>query len=224
MLSVIKAEFHCHTEYSHDSLVKVPRLLEACKSKEIDRIAITDHNTIKGALLAKKMDPERVIIGEEILTTEGEILGYFLMEQIKPGMSPMVTIQALKEQNAFISLAHPFDRARGQGWKTATLHEMLPHIDAIEVFNARCVHNLYNQEALNFANEHGLLKLTGSDAHSLLELGKGVVHLANFYDKTSLINALNNCELEQKKSGNWIHILSTYAKIHKKIFEQKRLN
>lgn len=70
---MIRVEFHCHTIKSKDSLTTLADLLEACNRKNIDRIVITDHNTIAGALLARDLAPERVIIGEEIITQDGEI-------------------------------------------------------------------------------------------------------------------------------------------------------
>ena len=75
--STIKAEFHCHTVYSPDSLVELETLLKACDERGIDKIAITDHGCLQGALKAYQLDPERVIVAEEIETPEGELLGYF---------------------------------------------------------------------------------------------------------------------------------------------------
>lgn len=217
MQPLVRAEFHCHTEYSADSLVKVEDLLSACVRKGIDKIAITDHNDVEGALIAREMDPERVIIGEEIMTTEGEILGYFLKEWIHPYMSPMKTIEALKKQNAFISVAHPFDTMRGSSWRKKTLEEMLPHLDALEVFNARCRLAEFNEQAYLAAEQASLLKMVGSDAHSLLELGRATLIMPEFSDANSLRKALPLSEFNGELSGAWVHLISTYAKFHKKM-------
>ena len=92
---VVRAEFHCHSIYSPDSLVRVEDLLAACQQKQIDKLAITDHNRLEGALRAYALDPQRVIIGEEIQTTEGEILGYYMREEIPAGLEPLEVIERL---------------------------------------------------------------------------------------------------------------------------------
>ena len=110
---MLTVEFHSHTIYSKDSLSSPEKILAACRRKGIDRIVITDHNTTCGALAAQALDPQRVIIGEEIMTTQGELLAAFIQEEIPPGLTPMQTIERLKEQGAFISVSHPFDHYRG---------------------------------------------------------------------------------------------------------------
>ena len=80
-------EFHCHTIYSKDSLTTPERLVKACRRKGIDRVVVTDHNTITGARAAQALDPELVIVGEEIKTTRGEILAAFVTEDVPAGLS-----------------------------------------------------------------------------------------------------------------------------------------
>ncbi len=217
MSNLVKAEFHTHTIYSFDSLVRIEDLLATCAQKGIDRIAITDHNEIEGAFLAKELDPERVIVGEEILTTHGEILGYFMSELVPQGLSPMQVIEALKKQNAFISVAHPFDTQRSKNWGEGALEEILPYVDALEVFNARCMSVKFNAEALNCAEDHNLLQLVGSDAHGLAELGQSTLRLPAFKDADGLREALRTSAFEGKLSGSWVHLISTYSKFVKQI-------
>ncbi len=138
MTDLITAEFHCHTVYSHDSSNRVPQLLAEARRRGLGRLAITDHNTLEGALKAKELDPELVIVGEEILTSKGELLAYYLSEAIPKGLSPMQTIERLKAQGAFIAIPHVFDLRR-HGWRMQDLLEILPYVDALEVFNARCL-------------------------------------------------------------------------------------
>src|SRR5512140_1840648 len=98
---MLRTEFHCHTRYSKDSLTEPRDLVRACARKGIDRVIITDHDTVAGARAAKEIDPERVIVGEEIMTTRGEILAAFVAEEVPPGLSPEETIRTLREQGAF---------------------------------------------------------------------------------------------------------------------------
>ncbi len=135
---MLRVEFHCHTLYSKDSLTSPKRLVKICRRKGIDRVVVTDHNSIAGARAAQALDPELVIVGEEILTTRGEILAAYVMEEVPAGLSPPETNHILKEQGAFISVSHPFDIYRGGHWDEADLLEILPDVDAIEVFNSRC--------------------------------------------------------------------------------------
>lgn len=117
MTNLLRIEFHCHTIYSPDSLNEIDDLLRTCEERGIDRVVITDHNTIAGAVAAKELDPKRVIVGEEIRTTQGELLAAFVQEKIPRGLSPFEAIARLREQGAFISVSHPFDR-RGGYWKS----------------------------------------------------------------------------------------------------------
>src|SRR5512140_1561368 len=98
---LLRVEFHCHTIYSKDSLVKPEALLEACRRKGIDRVVVTDHNSTRGAWAASLLDPQRVIIGEEIMTTRGEILAAYGQEEVPPQLSPEETIARLRQQGAF---------------------------------------------------------------------------------------------------------------------------
>jgi len=125
-MDMLCIEFHCHTVFSKDSLTSPQKLVEVCRRKQIDRVIITDHNTIAGALAAQALDPQRVIIGEEIMTTRGEILAAFVTDEIPAKLSPQETILRLREQNAFISVSHPFDEWRSGGWQETDLLEILP--------------------------------------------------------------------------------------------------
>ena len=108
-MDMLSVEFHCHTVFSKDSLTSPQKLVDTCRRKGIDRVVVTDHNTIAGARAAQKLDPERVVVGVEIMTTRGEILAAFVKDEIPARLSPQETIKRLREQNAFISVSHPFD-------------------------------------------------------------------------------------------------------------------
>jgi predicted metal-dependent phosphoesterase TrpH len=189
MADRIRAEFHCHSVYSHDSSNRIPQLLAAAHERGIARLAITDHNTIRGAMIAKELDPQLVIVGEEILTEQGELLAYFVKEEISKGLSARETINRLKDQGAFIAIPHIFDMRR-HGWRMNDLLEILPFVDALEVFNARCLADGINHQAREFAEERALPMLAGSDAHSLVELGLGSVSLPEFNSPEELREAL----------------------------------
>ncbi len=212
---MLKVEFHCHTRYSKDSLTSPELLVKACHQKGIDRVVITDHNTITGAHAAQKLDPELVIVGEEIKTTQGEILAVYVKEEIPAGLSPQETIRILKEQGAFISVSHPFDIYRGGHWKVDELLEILPYVDAIEVFNSRCWSPEFNRQAQAFAKQHDIPGTVGSDAHAPLELGRSVLFLEQFQGPDELRSVIRRGTPKVHWSWPWVHLISRYAVIRK---------
>lgn len=222
MNNYLKVEFHCHSRYSPDSLNSVGKLIATAKARGIDRLVITDHNTIRGALLAKELEPERIIVGEEIKTQHGELLAAFVTEEIPPLLDPLDVIERLRQQGAFISVSHPFDRARG-GWELQHLRDIVAKVDAIEVFNARCLHPLLNEQAAAFAKEHRLAGTVGSDAHTLVEVGQATLLLPAFETGEELRQAIHLGRPEVRLSPFWVHLGSSYARFYKMITRDDRL-
>jgi len=211
----LSVDFHCHTNISKDSLTTPERLLAAMRRKRLDRVVVTDHNSIAGALAAHELDPERFIVGEEILTTKGEILAAYMTDEIPRGLPPLETIQRLRTQNAFISVAHPFDSWRNGAWKMEDLLEITPLVDAIEVFNARCTNAQDNQRAAEFARERHLSGTAGSDAHALFELGKARLVLPQFDGAEELRKVISQGQVKGGLSPFWVHFSSFYARWRK---------
>lgn len=210
------AEFHCHTIYSPDSLVKVKDLLKACQAKGISKIAITDHGSMAGAFEAKALAPDMVILAEEIETLEGELLGYFMSEAIPQGLPVMEVIERLKAQDAFISIAHPFDPYRGSHWHDETLEAIAPYLDGVEAFNARCIRKSFNDDAYAYAMKHKKLVMVGSDAHSLHEMGTATLTMPDFNSADEMREALKQATFSGELSGPFVRVVSTYAKLVKK--------
>jgi len=213
----LHVEFHCHTIYSKDSLTPPPALVEACRRKGIDRVVVTDHNTIAGARAAQRIDPERVIVGEEIMTTRGEILAAFVSEEIPKGLTPGETIRRLRQQGAFISVSHPFDEWRSGHWREEDLLEILPEVDAIEVYNSRCMLPRFNQRAQQLAQKYRLAGTVGSDAHAAFELGQSLMILEPFQGPDGLRSVIRRGILEVKRSPAWVRLISRYAVVYKKL-------
>ncbi|MDK2982145.1 MAG: hypothetical protein PWQ55_2492 [Chloroflexota bacterium] len=216
----IKAEFHCHTVCSPDSSNQLEPLIRTAHERGLGRLAITDHNRITCALKAKDMDPELIVVGEEILTSGGELLAYYLSEEVPARLSPMETIERLKKQGAFIAIPHPFD-IRRHGWKMETLLELLPHVDALEVFNARCLRGSLNERALAFAQEKGMRMQAGSDAHSLVELGLATVELPAFDNPDELRAALDAGQISGRLLSPWDHFKASASIAFGKVLGKK---
>jgi predicted metal-dependent phosphoesterase TrpH len=213
---IIKTEFHCHTCYGKDSLIKIQDLVIASEKKGIQKLVITDHNMISGALHAQKLDPHLFIIGEEIMTQQGELLGIFIKEKIPASLTALKTIELLRSQGAFISVSHPFDAFRKGHWEIDDLLNIVCLIDAIEVFNSRCLLPQFNTRARAFSQDNKLLGTVGSDAHSIGEVGKATLSLPDFVDATSLKHSLSLAQPHVQLSGPWVHLYSRYSSWRKR--------
>ncbi len=214
---MLTIELHSHTEASGDCLMRPADIVRTCRLKGIDRLAVTDHNTIAGALAVHALAPELAIIGEEVMTTQGELLAYFVQETVPPGLSPVETITRLRAQGAAISVSHPFDRLRHGAWQASDLAAILPLVDAIEVFNARCIYPEDNARALAFAVKHAMLGTVGSDAHSHMELGRAVLRVEAAETPADLVAGFTSGQPVTRLSSPLIHFTSRAAKMWKRV-------
>ena len=214
--TMLTVEFHCHTNASPDSRVKPEDLLAACRERGIDRVVVTDHWSLGGALAAQELDSERVIVGEEVLTDRGELLAAFVSELIPRGAPYREAIVQLREQGAFISVSHPFDPRRSR-WTLENLEELAPLVDAIETFNSRNLSPRYNEDAAKFAQKFGLAATAGSDAHTVEEVGRATMRLPDFVDADGLRRVIGQAEFRTQSSGPWVRMASRWAKVLKKI-------
>jgi predicted metal-dependent phosphoesterase TrpH len=217
-------ELHSHTLWSKDCVVPFERIIDLCRKRGLNCIAITDHNTADSALTLQKLAPELVIAGEEIMTTQGELLGYFMQETIPAGLTPDETISRLRDQGAVISVSHPFDRLRKGAWQEADLRRIIEKVDAIETFNSRCMFPQDNVKAQQFATEYQLLGTVGSDAHTAIEYGRAYMQMRPFdNDPEDFLDALRSARSVNRLSSWLVHAGSTTAKWSKKLGLQKRM-
>ncbi len=217
-----RVETHSHTHYSRDCVTLFKQVVKVCRTKGIDKIVITDHDTAEGALAFAKLEPDLIIPGEEIMTTEGEILAFFVQETIPPKLTPHETIQRLRDQGAFISVSHPFDRHRKGAWEKAWLDQIIGLVDAIEVFNARCLYLEDNEKSAAYAAEHGMVGTVGSDAHIPYELGKANLLMSPFADASSFAESLKTAQQAIHLSPAWVHGFSTLAKWQRKYLNRPK--
>ena len=206
-------ELHSHTAYSKDCLVQPAQFVAACKRKGIDRVAITDHNAIAGALAAQQLAPDLVIVGEEIRTDCGEIIVYFLRELVPPGLPVREAIVRVREQGGVVGVSHPCDRYRREAMGASRLLPIVDLVDALEVFNARCIQPADNDCARAIAQEHGKLMFAGSDAHMTFELGQATMRMPPFDSPETFLQSLTQAEIRARRSSPIVHFASTYAKL-----------
>ena len=211
----IKVDFHCHTSASKDGHTRLDDLLAICDLRGIQRLAITDHNTITTALEGAARWPTRIIPGLEIMTSCGELIAYYVHEPVEQGLDPLETIRLLKAQGAVISVSHPFDIFRNGGWKLSWLEKVLPYLDAVEVFNAHCITSLPNWRAQAFARRNKLAGTAGSDAHDTLEIGMAGLILPDFNDAHGLREALLNASRFGKRTSLRVRLANSLMRTRK---------
>lgn len=212
-----KVDLHTHTIYSKDCLTQTAKLVEQARRVGLQKVAITEHNRLDGALVAKAMAPDLIIVGEEIKTTHGEIIAYFVKEEVPRGLSPQETIARLRAQGAVISIPHPLDSVRTSAMRLTNVLQVIDQVDALEVLNARCVLDRDNVAAAALAQEYGKLLTAGSDAHTPAELGRCYLEMPPFEDNgESFLAALAQAKVGGIISPFWPHFASTYAKWRKR--------
>lgn len=215
-------DLHCHTRASFDSLASPESVVRAAVSRGLTHLAITDHDRIDGALEAREIasrtgagEPGRlvVIVGEEIRTADGDLIALFLDRAVQPGMSASETVAAVREQGGLAGIPHPFDRFRGTVVRSAGMREIVPLVDWIETHNARLV-GRGNEQAAEFATEHGLPGVAVSDAHTVLEVGVAYTVLAGDPSTADgLRAALGTAELVPGRASVIVRLVTPIAKL-----------
>ena len=195
-MSRIKTLIHVHTDYSYDSNISLPTLARFAEAEGFGCIAVTDHDTIEGARRLQAMTTAKVIIGEEVTAREGHLIGLFLQERVRPGMSAEDTALAIREQGGLVLLPHPFVRMFGCGlgrlaWVLADL------FDAVEVNNAQNLRVAPERRAHRYANRLGMAKYAGADTHLASSIAPCYQIMHNFDGPVEFIESLRAAELKE---------------------------
>ena len=213
---MLKADLHVHTRYSPDSISSPKKIVQRCLDIGSNLRAITDHNSIAGALETKRIAPFKVIVGEEILTNSGEIIGYFLTEEIPPHLSPEETVKRIKAQGGLVCIPHPCDSLRPQSkLQRRALERIMPQVDLIEVYNSRTLLLRDAARARQLAQKHGLPGTAGSDAHVVQEVGRSYIKLPEFNDAEQFRKAL----AQGRITGNRTSIVIHFYNIRNRLFK-----
>jgi predicted metal-dependent phosphoesterase TrpH len=219
-------DLHCHTNASFDSLSDPASVVRAAAKQGLTHLAITDHDRIEGALRARDAAPAglAVIVGEEIHTTDGDLIAVFLERPVAPHRSARDTIDDVRAQGGLVGIPHPFDRFRGSLLKDPRLEAIAGHVDWVEAHNARVVGGSGNERAQAFAREHALPGVAVSDAHSVLEVG--VAYTALDLDPSTpegLLAALTSVELVPGRASYIVRTLTPVAKLINRARGNRRL-
>jgi predicted metal-dependent phosphoesterase TrpH len=215
----MKIDLHCHSEASPDSSTPLALIEPRCQARGVRVQAITDHNQIWGAQKLKELveagagrsnSQLTVIIGEEVSTTEGEIVGLFLNEAVPAGLTPEQTMERIKAQGGLVLIPHGFDPLKRWRLRPAALERIAKGVDIVETFNARISRPRWNQAAVSWAQSHQLPMSAGSDAHTLADIGSAWVEVPwrRIESPQDLLDAL----CYGTPVGLWTHPVLAFAK------------
>jgi predicted metal-dependent phosphoesterase TrpH len=188
----VRVDMHSHTMWSGDCTTTPDEIDEAVVASGIDVLCITDHNATRGAIELSATLPCRVIVGEELRTHAGEVIGLFLTERVPFGVSAHEAVSRIRAQGGLVYIPHPFDPVR-HNLREAELRELAADglIDAIEAHNAKTSLSHLNDQAAAVARELGLPAGAGSDAHVPEALGAAYVEMPDFDGPQSFLDALH---------------------------------
>lgn len=212
----IVLDMHIHSHYSRDSILSLKEINLYARREGVTPV-ICDHNSIQGSLKYNQMDyfhDDRVpsIISAEIKTTEGEIIGLFINEEISPNLSPEETLDIIQDQGGIAVIPHPGDKYRKSAMKFEIISSLLPKIHAIEAFNSRTLLSGDIFAAKKFATEHSLLVTGGSDAHCQWELFQTTVRIAPFDSPKEFLKSLRYADIRYKRSLPVYHLVSIISR------------
>lgn len=188
---MLRIDLHTHSTDSPDGGISRLQYQRALHSGMLDVVAVTDHNSIYFAKLLQKEFGNRVIVGEEIMTTGGEIIGLYLEEAVPKGLSPLDTVQRIKQQEGLVYIPHPFETVRS-GISMQDLDAIASYVDILEIYNGRAVFQNKSKQAVVWARMHRVAGAASSDAHGYRGLGKAYSVIAHEPTKDTLLSLLGS--------------------------------
>lgn len=213
-------EVHTHTAYSQDSLLNKWLYLFMLKHRKIDGVAITDHNEIEGALRYRDFLGKyniSVVIGEEISTEKGKVIGLFLKDKIEPGLSVRETMLQIRGQGGLVYIPHPYDENRYKMvLPEIEISKNADLIDIIEVHNGRNLESIFSEKQLLFAKRYPKAqRLVGSDAHTFIELGRNYNLIPSFRNAAQFMENLEFVVHVKQPSMPLAYRITKWVKVFK---------
>jgi len=196
----MKIDLHTHSVASPDGSLTEEDYRRMLDDGSLDYIAVTDHNTISFAQELHEKIGHQIIVGEEITTRDGEIIGLYLQSPIRPGMSAVETISAIKAQEGLVYIPHPFETVR-KGIKQELLDEVSLGVDIIEVHNGRAVFQNTSKQAEAWAAEHKRARAASSDSHGKYGWGRTYTELEAAPSRANIVELLTNATFKVGRPG-----------------------
>lgn len=187
----MRVDCHVHSAFSGDARISLEEVGEALEEGVVDIVCVTDHNSVRGGVALAERYPDRVIVGSEVRTWAGEVIGLFLTGHVPRKSSPVEVCEAIREQGGIVYVPHPFCPLHN-GLQRHVLDDLCDRglVDVIEVFNAKASLDMANVEAVRYAEARGLPGGAGSDAHYPEFVGRGYVDVPAFDGAASFLRAL----------------------------------
>jgi predicted metal-dependent phosphoesterase TrpH len=195
-----RVDLHTHSLDSPDGALSITHYRRMLDEKRLDCVAVTDHNTTDFALKLHAELGSRIIVGEEITTVDGEIIGLFLRRTIPAGLSLSETVQAIKQQHGLVYVPHPFETVR-KGLSLAALDTIADEVDIIEIRNGRALVQNRAAQAEEWASEHDVPGAASSDSHGWHGWGRTYSLVANEPTRTTLTSLLDNAKYHHRLPG-----------------------
>lgn len=208
----LKIGLHIHSWLSADTSWTKEQFIDLHQKAGFDALVICDHDEITVAQELSKLNLFKIVVGEEIMTKDGEIIGLFLKSKIPTGLSLAKTIKQIRSQKGLVCLPHPFDRLRHSAVQLEALEKNLDQIDLIEVFNSRNIFKSDDQKANNFAQKHNVIPIVGTDAHTKYETDCAYMEINDFKNPDEFLKSVKNGQIIARRAPIWVHLLT---KIHK---------
>ncbi len=216
-----RVDLHTHSTASHDGAISMAQYKKVLASGVLDCIAITDHNRIDLAQkLQEELGSDKIIVGEEIATSEGEIIGLYLSSPILPNQSLEVTIEAVRKQGGIVYIPHPFETVR-KGISPQALQRIRSSIDILESANGRALLQNKGPQAHTWARLHNIPTFASSDAHRAKALGKTFTTLETLPTRETLIQLLQKAKKTYQRPSIGDVLAPKRAKIVKVLRRQK---
>jgi predicted metal-dependent phosphoesterase TrpH len=214
------ADFHIHNRFSRDSILSEDKFIRVALERGLTHVAVTNHNNVEGAIAVRDRaaalgvdDRLTVILGEEVSTSDGEVVGLFLQRTIPRGLTADQTADEIHAQGGLVSIPHPFDPLRASHIQRVALEKLAAagKIDMIEVFNSRVTFSRHNERAADFAARHAIPGIACSDSHSAFEVAMSFNALPAFATADELREGLGENEWHGSRSTVLIHLTTRWA-------------
>jgi hypothetical protein len=191
MAGRVRVDCHLHTVASGDANLTVDELAERAQATGLDVVFVTDHNVTEAAMAAAQRDlGVRIIVGEEIRTPDGDVIGLFLTERI-PYVLPLAEVTSrIRAQGGLVYAPHPFDLIRSSTGRVLPELCQAGTVDIIEAFNAKVEDPALNDRAAALARSYGVAMGAGSDAHDADGVGAAYLEMADFDGPGSFLAGL----------------------------------